>query len=95
MNSAVMSSVVGSSFSLVALLDRSIRALAQADAAALGEVLADCNKAGPPASAEEFSRALVRQAAFERVLEQTDRNIRMLRAEENGFRYGRSRGDNS
>lgn len=88
-----MSSVAGSSFSLVTLLDRSIRALAQADTASLEEVLADCSNVEPPVSAQEFSRALIRQAEFEKVLEQTERNIRMLRAEENGFRYGRSRGN--
>lgn len=87
-----MSSVTSPSFSLVSLLNRSIRALAQVDTVSLGEVLADCGKAEPPASAEEFSRALIRQAAFERVIEQTERNIRVLRTEENGFRYGRNRG---
>lgn len=88
-----MSLVTGPSFSLVSLLDRSIRALAQVDVASLGEVLADCRRAELPASAEEFSRALILQAAFERVIEQTERNIRMLRTEENGFRYGRNRGN--
>lgn len=90
-----MSSISDSSFSVVNLLDRAIEALARTDAASLTEVLSDCGRAEVPASAEEFSRALTQQAAFEKVLEQTGRNIRMLRGGENGFRYGRSRGRNS
>ena len=87
-----MSSVAGSSFSVLSLLDRAIEALAKTDAASLTEVLSDCSRAEIPGSAEEFSRALTQQAAFEKVLEQTGRNIRLLRGEENSFRYGRSRG---
>jgi hypothetical protein len=58
-------------------------------------VLADCSRVEIPDSPQEFSRALTQQAAFEKVLELTGRNIRMLRGEENSFRYGRSRGRNS
>jgi len=83
------------SFSITSLLDRATGALARADNASLAEVLADCNRAEIPGSAEEFSRALSQQAAFEKVLEQTGRNVRLLRGEENGFRYGRGRGRNS
>jgi hypothetical protein len=90
-----MTSVAGSSFSVVSLLDRAIGALAQADNASLTEVLADCSRAEIPGSPEEFSRALTQQATFEKVLEQTGRNIRLFRGEENSFRYGRSRGRNS
>jgi hypothetical protein len=90
-----MSSIAGSSFSVISLLDRAIGALAKTDAASLTEVLTDCSRAEVPGSAEEFSRALTQQAAFEKVIEQTGRNIRLLRGEENSFRYGRSRGRNS
>lgn len=90
-----MSFVAGSSFSVVSLLDRALGALAQADSASLTGVLADCSRAEVPGSPEEFSRALTQQATFEKVLEQTGRNIRLLRGEESSFRYGRSRGRNS
>jgi hypothetical protein len=89
-----MSSPIGPSLSLVSLFDRAIGALAQADAAALSQVLADSGQAGLPGSAEEFSRALTQRAAFEKVLEQTERNLCLLREEKESFRYGRSRGRN-
>ncbi|HTZ90378.1 MAG TPA: hypothetical protein VMA71_08555 [Alloacidobacterium sp.] len=90
-----MSLVSGPSFSVVSLAERAIGALSQADAVSLTKVLADCSQAEIPGSAEEFSRALTQQAAFEKVLEQTGRNIRLLRGEEDDFRYGRNRGRNS
>jgi len=89
-----VSSDISSSVSLVSLFDRAIGALAQADTASLSNVLVDCNRAELPGSMEEFSRALLQQAAFEKVIEQTGRNIRLLRGEENSFSYGRSRGRN-
>jgi hypothetical protein len=90
-----MSSITDCSFSVLHLLDRAIEALSRTDAASLTEVLADCSRAEIPGSPEEFSRALTQQAVFGKVLEQTGRNIRLLRGEENTFRYGRSRGRNS
>ncbi|QNI34141.1 hypothetical protein H7849_09690 [Alloacidobacterium dinghuense] len=90
-----MSSVSGSSFSVTSLLDRAIDALARTDTTSLTQVLTDCNCAEMPDSQEEFSRALTQQAAFEKVLELTARNLRLLRGEENSFRYGRGRGRNS
>ncbi len=90
-----MSSITGPSFSVVSLFDRAIGALAKTDTTSLTQVLADCDRAELPASTEEFSRALTQQAALEKSLEQTERNIRMLRGDENKFRYGRSRGRNS
>ena len=85
---------IHASSSLISLFDRAIDALARTDTASLGEVLADCNDAVLPASAEEFSRALTQQATFEKVLEQTGRNLRILRGDEN-VRYGRRRDANS
>ena len=81
--------------SVTSLLDRTIGALAKADVTSMAKVLADCEGAEPPGSAEEFSRALTQKAALEKALEQTKRNIRLLRGEENSFRYGHSRGRNS
>jgi hypothetical protein len=90
-----MFSVAGSPFSVVNLLDRAIEALARVDVASLTDVLSDCSRAEIAVSPEEFSRALTQQAALEKVLEQTQRNIRLLRDEEVGFRYGHSRGRSS
>jgi len=90
-----MSSIAGTSFSVVNLLDRAIGALAKTDTASLTEVLTDCSRAEIPDSQEEFSRALTQQAAFEKVLEQTRRNLTFLRGEEDNFRYGRGRGRNA
>jgi len=87
-----MSSILGSSLSVVSLLDRAIGALSRTDTAALNEVLTDCSRAEIPNSQEEFSRAVTQQAAFEKVLEQTRRNLSVLGGEENSFRYGRGRG---
>jgi len=90
-----MLSTIDSSFSILSLLDRAIGALVKADTTSLTEVLADCSHAEMPGSPEEFSRALAQQVAFEKILEQTAKNIRLLRGEEDCFRYGRSRGRNS
>jgi hypothetical protein len=90
-----MSLISMSPVSLAGLLNRTIDALAQADAEAMGKVLADCEHAEMPGSTEEFSRALTQKAALEGALEQTRRNIRLLRGEEDGFRYGHTRGRNS
>jgi hypothetical protein len=90
-----MSSISVSSVSLTGLLSRTISALAKADVASMAEVLADCKRAELPGSPEEFSRAIAQSVALEKVLEQTRRNIRLLRGEENSFRYGHSRGRNS
>ena len=90
-----MVSISQSPFSVVHLIDRAIGALARIDTGSLTEVLADCSQAEAPASAEEFSRALTQQAAFEKVLEQTGRNLRLLRGEESDFRYGRNSGHRS
>lgn len=87
-----MSSIGHSSFSLVGLLDRAIEALAQADTVSLNEVLADCRRAEVPGLAEEFSRALTRQAAFEKVIRLTEWNLRLLRNQKSSFRYDRNRG---
>jgi hypothetical protein len=81
--------------SLTSLLSRTIGALAKADVTSMAKVLADCEGAELPGSPEEFSRALTQKAALEKALEQTKRNIRLLRGEENSFRYGHSRGRNS
>jgi predicted transcriptional regulator of viral defense system len=81
--------------SLTSLLSRTIGALAKADVTSMAKVLADCADAELPGSPEEFSRALTQKAALEKALEQTRRNIRLLRGEENSFRYGHSRGRNS
>jgi hypothetical protein len=74
------------------LLERTMRALATADAASAAEVLADCSRAEVPVSPEEFSRALTQKAALEKMLEQTGRNLRAIRGEDDDFRYGRRRG---
>ncbi len=79
---------IGSSLPLASFFDRAIDALARADAASLTQLVSDCAGAEPPCSPEEFSRALTQQVAFEKVLEQTGRNLRILRGEER-FRYGR------
>jgi hypothetical protein len=81
--------------SVTSLLDRTIGALAKADVTSMAKVLADCEAVDLPGSPEEFSRALTQKAALEKALEQTKRNIRLLRGEENSFRYGHSRGRNS
>jgi hypothetical protein len=73
------------------LLERTIRALANADAVSAAKALDDCSCVAMPASPEEFSRALMQKVALEQVLEQTGRNLRMLRGEEDDFRYGRRR----
>ena len=78
------------SLPLASLFDRVIDALARTDPASLTQVLADCDRVALPGSTEEFSRALTQQAALEKVLEQTGRNLRMLRGE-GSFRYGRRR----
>jgi hypothetical protein len=80
---------------VVDLLERTIRALANADAASALAVLDDCSRAEMPASPEEFSRALTQKVALEKMLEQTARNLRVRRSEEDDFRYGRRRGRNS
>jgi hypothetical protein len=85
----------GSLFSVIDLLDRAIGALARTDTESLTQVLADSSRVVVPGSVEEFSRALAQQAAFEKVLEQTERNIRLLCGEKNSFPYGRKRGRNS
>jgi hypothetical protein len=90
-----MNKVSQSPLPVVTLIDRAIEAVARIDMEALTEVLADCPHAEVPDSADEFSRTLARQAAFEKVLEQTGRNIRMLRNEESSFRFGRSIGHRS
>ena len=77
------------------LLERTIHALTNADAASANTVLADCSRAEMPASPEEFSRALTQKVALEKMLEQTARNLRVMRGEEDDFRYGRKRGRNS
>jgi hypothetical protein len=48
-----------------------------------------------PASSEEFSRALTQKMALEKMLEETGRNLRALRGEEDDFCYGRRRGRNA
>jgi hypothetical protein len=78
------------SLPLVSLLERAIDALARTDAASLTQVLTDCDRVALPSSKEEFSRALTQQAALEKILEQTSRNLRVLHREED-FRYGRRR----
>jgi hypothetical protein len=90
-----MSEITLSLIPVTSLLDRTIRALANADLASVTEVLADCPRADAPGSPEEFSRALTQKIALEKVLEQTGRNLRLLRGEEDDFRYGRSRGRKS
>ena len=90
-----MSEITLSLVSVSNLLGRTIHALANADVASATEVLADCSRVDVPGSPEEFSRALAQKIALEKVLEQTGRNLRVLRGEEEGFRYGRSRGRNS
>jgi hypothetical protein len=76
------------------LFARTIDALAQPDAFSISEVLADCSRAAPPESLEEYSRALAQQAALAKMLEQTSQNLRVLRREGNDFRYGRRNGRN-
>jgi hypothetical protein len=85
----------GTSFSIAGLADRAIGALARVDAVSLRDVLEDCAQAEIPASAEEFSRALTMQTAFEKVLCQTERTLQMLSRKEDKFNYGRNRGRNS
>jgi len=85
----------GPSFSVVSLLDRAISALARTDTESLTQVLADSDRAEIPDSWEEFSRALTHQAAFEKVLEQTERNIRLLCGEKNSCPYRRKRSRSS
>jgi hypothetical protein len=80
---------------VVNLLERTMRALSCADAASASEVLADCARVEMPASSEEFSRALTQKMALEKMLEETGRNLRALRGEEDDFRYGRRRGRNA
>jgi hypothetical protein len=85
----------GVSFSIAGLADRAIEALAQVDSVSLRDVLKDCAQAEVPASAEEFSKALTMQAAFEQVLHQTERTLQVLSRKEDKFHYGRNQGRNS
>lgn len=87
-----MSQITVSPVPIEALFERTLRALAQADAESAARVLADCPYAEAPGSAEEFSRALTQKVALERMLEQTGRNLRVLRGEEDDFRYGSRHG---
>lgn len=80
------------------LFERTIRALAKPDVTAVADmqqVLADCSLAQAPDSMEEFSRALTQKVALEKILEQTGRNLRLLRGKEEDFHYGRRRSRNS
>jgi hypothetical protein len=90
-----MSQISIPSIPVSSLLDRTIRALANADANSAAEALAECASAAVPVSPEELSRALTQQAVLEKMLEQTRRNLRVLRGEEDDFHYGRRRGRNS
>ena len=87
----MFSPTTGGPLTVVALLDRAIGALAHADTASLVRVLDDCAQAETPGTPEEFSRALTQQAAFEKLLEQTAKNIRLIRGEKRPFTYGRGR----
>lgn len=79
---------IGSSLLIASLFDRTIEAVATADTALLTQLISECADAKLPDSVEEFSRALTQRAALEKVLEETGRNLRLLRGE-GRFRYWR------
>ena len=70
------------SFPLISLLDRAVEALSKVDTASLKQIAADCDSVAISGTAEEWSRALTQHAALEKTLEQTRRNLLLLRAEE-------------
>jgi len=70
------------SFPLINLLDRAVNALSKVDPASLTQVATDCDSVAICATAEEWSRALTQHAALKKTLEQTRRNLLMLRGEE-------------
>lgn len=79
---------INSSLPIASLFDRAIEAVAMADTASLTQLVSECAEAKLPDSIEEFSRALTQRTALEKVLEETGRNLRLLRGE-GRFRYWR------